>query len=144
GLSSLVASRSTRAFLAYGNGSRIRHVVLGENIRQTLTARFPELTRHVFSMRHPYLFPTSALSAWPSDGCVRFGFLGVASRDKGFDAFCRLAARVSNECGADAAARFELVGRLSAEYRDALPEGASHVAIACEGKPLPRDLYDQR
>ena len=143
-IASMIASRSTRALIAYGNGDRIRHVVLGETIRRAIAERCPELERCVFSMRHPYLFPAATPSTRLLTDGVRFGFLGLASQDKGFDAFCRLAARVTGERRNGNDTHFELVGRLAAEYRDALPEGGSEVDIVERGAPLPRETYEQR
>jgi hypothetical protein len=151
GLASLLGSRTTRALLRWGNGSRLHHVVLGPSIRDTVVARQPSLAPSLDAVRHPYLLPEVEPSVWPEGGPVRFGFLGVASRDKGFDAFCRLAARVAGQSTNGASRpRFELVGRLGAEHREGPSTGSGtageddRAAVDISEMPMPRPVYEDR
>jgi len=148
GLSATLGSRSTRALLRWTAGGRIRHVVLGRSILRAVTAAMPA-ARGLSSIRHPYLFPPVDLarSAWPAGEPPRFGFLGLASADKGFDRFCRVAASVSQQSPDEVARpRFELVGRLDAASRDALAtlDPKRYVEIGSDCGPMPRTVYEAR
>ncbi len=148
GLSATLGSRSTRALLRWTAGGRIRHVVLARSILRTATDAMPG-ARGIASIRHPYLFPPVDLarSAWPAGEPPRFGFLGLASEDKGFDRFCRVAAAASQALPENAVRpRFELVGRLDSASRDALAtlDPGGHVEIGSRNGPMARSLYEAR
>ncbi len=145
GLASTLGSRSTQALLRWTAGGRLRHVVLGDSIHRAVADRLPA-SCDMRSMRHPYLFPETTASPWPAGEPLRFGFLGLASVDKGFDRFSRLANRVSRQGDHRAGRlRFELVGRLDAEIRASLttldPYGV--VEIGSDSTPMPREEYEQ-
>ena len=145
GLASTLGSRSTQALLRWTAGGHLRHIVLGNSIQQAVASRLPGAP--VRSMRHPYLFPDASSSAWPDDEPMRFGFLGLASADKGFDRFCRLANRVS-QASASAAVRprFELIGRLDAANRAGLAALDTNrvVEIGSDNAPMPREHYEEK
>jgi len=146
GLASTLGSRSTLALLRWTAGGRLRHIVLGRSIHRAVANRLPAAC-DMRSMRHPYLFPDVAASPWPAGGPMRFGFLGLASADKGFDRFCRLANRVSQHAGTAAGRpRFELIGRLDAASRSGLAalDPAGVVEIGSDHAPMPREDYEQR
>lgn len=146
GLASMMGSRTTQALLTWGNGTQVRHVVLGRSIRRSVIRELPGFAYSVASMRHPYLFPEPGPSGWPDQGSVRFGFLGLASRSKGFDAFCRLANRVAERCGSSPASpRFELVGRVGADCTALqMVPGWDRVEIDFRQQQMPRERYEQR
>jgi hypothetical protein len=139
GLVTLMASRSTRFLLRYGN-RHLRHVVLGSGIRAQIEAMDKALAPDVVAMPHPYLFGTETAGPWPDGEPVRFGFLGLASAVKGYDRFCELALYVGR-----GAHRFELIGRLGPEYAQQSPPGAEWVEHTTQGNgPLPRNCYEDR
>ena len=144
GLASTLGSRSTQALLRWTAGGRLRHVVLGKCIRQAVL-HHQRRADGVYSLRHPYLFPDVVLAAWPADEPVRFGFLGLATVEKGFDRFCHLASLVSTRWSDPGVRpRFELIGRLvsPAELQALDPEGLVEVGSA--NGPMPRERYEER
>lgn len=106
--------------------SRIRYIALGEPILQTLQKEFPRLAVHFSSMDLPNFMPPYGADENKVNPSLRmhFGFLGIASRERGFDEFVRLAERVYEEY---VDVRFSLVGCVKETevhfWRDAKVEG---------------------
>ncbi len=136
-LPGMLTSRRLRGYLLVADRCGARQVVLGDSIRRNLVARGPAL-RHLAAVHHPYLFGDVAPSTL--GGPVRFGFLGMASRDKGFEAFCRIADAMHDTAGA----RFELIGAPAREFAAQLPPGAGKVAGTGDARHLTRDEYERR
>jgi glycosyltransferase involved in cell wall biosynthesis len=110
-LHSLLYSRKRRLLLGLGQPPRMRTLVLGRHIRQRVQELFPWLARRLDTIRHPYAFEAAEaqpLRAKP----IRFGFVGLGNRAKGFDLFLAaietLGARHPEQLGGS----FHLIGRV--------------------------------
>jgi hypothetical protein len=143
GLSSLIASRFPRLLLAQLNGNRVRHLVLGDWIRERVVQAVPSLNSALFSIWHPYLFCHSAWAPLPGRGPIRFGFLGAATEGKGFDRFCELAEDIQSRSVSSPSAEFELVGRPPMKLSGRIVSLAGSEAMSQDGF-MTRALYEER
>jgi glycosyltransferase involved in cell wall biosynthesis len=97
------------ALTLLGNGG-IQYVVLEESIRSTVLYNVPALRPHIRLLEHP-ICPHEGVAqitefSWP----IRFGFLGLALKSKGFPLFLDIAQAVRPRYAGHA--EFHAIGRL--------------------------------
>lgn len=85
-----------RSAVAMPPRRRIQYVVLEEAILERITHEHPRLARDFVGLPHP-LLPAEIHRPSPSSEFrpLRVGFLGLATRQKGFDVFLQLAERLT-------------------------------------------------
>jgi len=118
----------------------LRYIALGDSIFGALEVAYPALARHFSVLDHPYFMDgeTSAEDAIsvPLDK-IRFGYMGVGHRGKGFSTFAHLAKEVREQTER---AEFLLVGFLSSTA-----DCADYPAVAgCSKEPLSAAEYKER
>jgi hypothetical protein len=126
GMSGVVGERYRRPFrrlqdtrtalTLFGNGG-IQYLVLEESIRSTVLNNVPVLRPHIRVLKHP-ICPHEGVAqisefSWP----IRFGFLGLALKSKGFPLFLEIAQAIKPRYAEHA--EFHAIGRL--------PEGGQPV-----------------
>lgn len=131
-----IRATSLRSIMSLWTDSKLRYVVLEEPIRRQLLLLLPGLKGQVDWISHP--FPPAETHGSPETpgSPVRIGFLGLATREKGFDVFLRLAEQVKKIHGDRV--EFHALGRMPSgtaiprsDYLTTLPTTVS----------LPRDDY---
>ena len=128
-----------RRWLAVGNSSRIRYVILGESIRQELARELPRLRKYLFSIDLPYLFQPATDLKPLSRRVIRFGFFGVASVRKGVDTFFRVAEAVKDK-KTRYKSEFILIGHFTDEKAKKFTNDA--VRVPSPDQPLDSQSYD--
>jgi hypothetical protein len=131
-LSRQLASRATRWVMEQPWPRKVQFVVLGDDILQAAARIAPGLTRTTGSIEHPYCFD-DVVDASLFSGPLRFGFLGLASRHKGYPEFVAIAEhtrRVTPQ------AEFHLVGGLG-------PDCANVVTTAVKTHATGDQLLDR-
>jgi glycosyltransferase involved in cell wall biosynthesis len=132
-----LSSRRYHPLLQFGN-NHVRQLVLGESIRAELVDKIPQLRERVGSIRHPYFFADTPVSALPEGGPMTFSYLGLVDELKGFPTFVDLAAVIAP---ASSSAVFDLIGG----KRNGEPGFAGpHVKVYAEVGPIPRDIYERQ
>jgi hypothetical protein len=121
GLSGVVGKRSRRpirrlqdmktALTLLGNNN-IRYLVLEECIRDTIVEKFPLLSNKIDALEHPISPSEVASHTLDLNEPIRFGFLGLADRTKGFPVFVELANYVTVKQGQRA--EFHAIGHMPA------------------------------
>ncbi len=74
----------------------VRIVVLEEFIRRELTRHWPQWGPILFTLEHPVWCVGETAPPIHTHGVIRFGFLGLASKAKGFDKFVDVARRIKS------------------------------------------------
>ncbi len=130
-----------RGALTRFNRKNIQFVVLEEHIEDALLALLPQLRPYVEEIDHPVVSLTgnSGSEALPG-GRVCFGFLGLATKSKGFHAFVEIASSIKEEFGDKA--EFRAIGKIP-QYEPC------SVDLSCLDMPpaleqLPRREYEKR
>jgi hypothetical protein len=95
------------ALSLFGN-SGIQYIVLEQSIRDTVVSNFPLLTGKIDALEHPISSGQAELAATDLEGPLRFGFLGLADKAKGFPVFVELAEHITASYGRRA--EFHAVG----------------------------------
>jgi hypothetical protein len=109
--------QDTRTALTLLGNRGIQYLVLEESIRSTVLINIPALKQHIGVLEHP-ICPHEGVSqirelSWP----IRFGFLGLAVRSKGFPLFLEIAQAVRPRYAGRA--EFHAIGRLDEDSRSA-------------------------
>lgn len=125
-----------RTVLLLPHPRRLRYIVLGQPILETIRQYLPRVARHFQYIDLPYLWRWHEVTPVPRN-VLRFGFFGVGA--KGFDLFAQLAAKVRQDTPN---ARFMLVGFLSNEQARGMT--ANHPVEGLSDTPLPQAEYDRR
>jgi glycosyltransferase involved in cell wall biosynthesis len=127
--------------LKFAGSKNIRLLVLSASIETEILRLYPGLAPYISHINLPYLFESQEPGAL-SSGELRFGFIGLGSRDKGIDDFFRIAGEFRGTTGANKRkAVFAFIGPLSRDCGDmAIPEG---VQVESKGGAIPRDRYNQ-
>ncbi len=129
---------SLRQTLRIPHPKALRYIALGLSIHARLAEVVPWASPWFDSMDHPYFWEALEPASPPDNAPVCFGFLGVTDRQKGFDAFIRLARDVRAQI---AEARFLLVGHLGAGN---IPADAESLIEGVGREPLPPAAYASR
>lgn len=125
-----------RLVLMLPHPRRLRYLVLGESIYQSVVAFRPGWAEHFQYLDLPYLWSESTLSVEAEDiPPVRFGYFG--SNTQGFDVFVSLASDILAETNQ---AEFVLVGHLLNKPTDDL----RRKIVGLSFKPLSPEEYTQR
>jgi len=106
GMSGVVGKRYRRPILRFqdmktaltlfGNYS-IKYIVLERSIRETVVNNFPSLLGKIDALEHPISPSQAELPAIDLIEPIRFGFLGLADKAKGFPLFVELANHVTGK-----------------------------------------------
>ncbi len=124
--------------LAWPAPRGLRIVVLEHPIAQALAAKLPSVADRIVVLEHP-IAERIAPATPRRDGTLKVGFLGLASRVKGFDVFCALARAVTARRDHVA---FHVVGRQGPTAPDPADLAALETSPALE--PLDRATYVDR
>jgi len=121
---------------------RIQMVILSPFIRNELIRLMPRLEPFTRSIDMPYLFPSQIHHNEEPDDCIRFGFAGFGTREKGIDTFFRLANdlhEMSSPSGRKV--RFSFIGRLGRDCRDIpIPD---HIEFLEKKGPFSQEDFDR-
>jgi hypothetical protein len=101
--------QDTRTALALLGNKGIQYLVLEENIRDTLLNNAPFLKGTVEVLEHPMSPNEVALDTLELNEPIRFGFLGLADKAKGFPLFVKVARDIVAKYGRRA--EFHVIGR---------------------------------
>jgi hypothetical protein len=105
--------RSALGFLANTN---IQYLVLEESIRDTVRVKLPFLSENIEALEHPIAPTEGSTEGIPLSKPIRFGFLGLADKAKGFPVFLELANGIMVNHKKDA--EFHVVGRFPENTAD--------------------------
>jgi hypothetical protein len=102
-----------RTALTLLGNKNIQYIVLEQSVRDTVVKHVPFLSRHVEVLDHPIPPNEGASETIELRAPIRFGFLGLVSKGKGFPLFVRLA----NECATKngQSAEFHVIGHFLGE-----------------------------
>lgn len=142
GFCSRIAGRFVIPFiLKFAGSKRIGLIALSSSIKRELLNRYPGLAPYISHINLPYLFEDPEPGVL-SSGDLRFGFIGLGSREKGIDDFFRLADEYRGMNNIPQRKTiFTFIGHLSPDCRDmTIPEG---VEVESEEGPIPRDRYNR-
>ncbi len=116
--------RTVRTALQIGSNHNIQYIVLEEAIRRTLAKEIPSLDGHVGVLDHPVALAEAPSTIDRISNPVRFGLLGLATQQKGFSTFLKVAAQSAAMYGKRA--EFHAIGTLHDDFRgvDSLEMGA--------------------
>jgi glycosyltransferase involved in cell wall biosynthesis len=128
------AQNMAAALLFPGNGA-IVYLVLEPHIGGELARRWPQLAAHIAVLPHPVPPAPAAPREVALEAPIRVGFLGLASRAKGYDTFVDLARAVAARQGV--AAEFHAIGRRAPDA----PADDSCLATPASRERLPRERY---
>jgi hypothetical protein len=102
--------QDTRTALTLLGNNGIQYLVLEESIRRTVLKNIPSLEPHIAVLEHP-ICPHETVSQISELGSpIRFGFLGLALKSKGFPLFIEIAKAVTALHAGNA--EFHAIGRL--------------------------------
>jgi glycosyltransferase involved in cell wall biosynthesis len=143
-LHNLLYSKKRRMLLGLGVPPRMRVLVLGQHIRRTLQDLYPWVARRVNAIRHPYTFETAQLQPRRA-GPIRFGFVGLGNRAKGFDVFLSAIETLGERLPGLMDGCFHLIGRVDDSMRarfDAFRSGPhGHLLNLGASSMLPLDEF---
>ncbi|NUZ05166.1 glycosyltransferase [Piscinibacter koreensis] len=119
---------------------RVGLIALETGIADAVAASMPQVGARIATLRHPLpeVEPHDTAGAAPP---VRIGFLGLATRAKGFDAFVA-AARAAKALHGDAV-EFHAVGRFPPGSEWNVGELQAFLATLPSAEPVPRERFDQ-
>jgi hypothetical protein len=120
GLPQFLYSKKRQSVLLLGRLKRMKYVVLGSYIRDAVVTVVPGLRGHLVAVDHPYIFVKHSNESIPSGSELHFGFIGIASRAKGFDSFLKLVELVARQSGAQRHPKFRLIGRVADDCAESL------------------------
>jgi hypothetical protein len=102
--------QETRTALAILGNKGIQYLVLEENIRETILNNAPFLKGTVEVLEHPISPTEGALDTLELREPIRFGFLGLADKSKGFPVYVEAARDIVAKYGRRA--EFHVIGRV--------------------------------
>jgi glycosyltransferase involved in cell wall biosynthesis len=100
------------ALTLFGNKG-VQYIVLEEAIRDTVVSNFPLLVGKIEALEHPISPGQAELPAINLGEPIRFGFLGLADKAKGFPVFLDVANLITAQYGSRA--EFHAIGHASAD-----------------------------
>jgi len=128
--------------LTVGNSKRIKYIVLEEPIRNLAIQKLPGLKEKIGFIDHPLPQYTDELTPTSFNPPFHFGFLGLATKQKGFFTFLEIAKYILSKYPEQAC--FHLIGRIHPDYRHMdLPELA-FLATRAGNEPLERPEFINR
>jgi len=84
-----------RAALGFLANTNIQYLVLEESIRDTMQYKLPFLSRNIEALEHPIAPTEGTDEGLTLSKPIRFGFLGLADKAKGFPVFLELATEIT-------------------------------------------------
>ncbi|HEY0367284.1 MAG TPA: glycosyltransferase [Pyrinomonadaceae bacterium] len=127
--------RDWRSALTLGNDRRIQFIILEEPVRKAVVDLFPAIENHLAKLDHP-IPPNEQLDLDVDFRApFRFGFLGLATDEKGFPAFLEMAAILKQRFSDRV--EFHAIGTISP---DSIP--ASVEALTVKPGTTKRDRLD--
>ncbi|MDR4498062.1 MAG: glycosyltransferase [Candidatus Scalindua sp.] len=123
GLSALVQRRSLRPFRRIGdirtalrrfNHRNLQYIVLEKSIRDAVLRELPFLREHIDVLDHPIPLDDNPKETNVLNPPIQFGFLGLATKHKGFLKFIDVASEISAEF--PGLANFHVIGRVGRQY----------------------------
>lgn len=128
-----------RNALVFKNADQIRYMVLGPSIEKELSSYLPIIKKHITSIDLPYFLKESELKPVFTDNVIRFGYFGVANRDKGSDLLFKIAGETHQRQTA-AGPEFTLIGHITNQKdMDMLSD---FVKVPSPDTPLSREDFD--
>lgn len=121
----------------FWNSDRLKYLVFGSFIQESLSEMFPKIRKFVSAMDLPYSFQPPTIHV-PSENKTSFGALGVGSRSKGTDLFFKTAVEVKSY---SRDAEFILIGPVI-DKQLVLPENNT-VIIPSLSSPLSREDFSK-
>jgi hypothetical protein len=100
------------ALTLFGNNG-VQYIVLEEAIRDSVVINFPLLVGRIEALEHPISPGQAELPAIDLGVPIRFGFLGLADKAKGFPVFLELANHITAQYGIRA--EFHAIGHSTAD-----------------------------
>ena len=102
---------SLKTALKISGYERLQHIVLEESIRDAILKQMPFLQNSIGVFEHP--IPVDGYRIAIKDFCppIQFGFLGLASEQKGFSEYLAVASEISKRFSGQV--KFHLIGRIS-------------------------------
>jgi glycosyltransferase involved in cell wall biosynthesis len=125
-----------------GADHRLQLLALESGIARELQERFPRAARNIKVFEHPLPLDTGNNPGLPEQGPIRFGFLGLATRQKGLFKFLAAAAETTRRF--PGRAEFHLVGRLHESYAPGKLPDLQVLATGPAPTPLERAPYVAR
>jgi glycosyltransferase involved in cell wall biosynthesis len=120
-----------RTALMFLGNKNIQYLVLERSIRDTAVKNLPFLSDRIEALEHPLCLNISSSQAVELSEPIRFGFLGLADKAKGFSVFVELANYVTGKFGQDA--EFHAIGHMPA---NAFPMNGIHALATRPGTTL--------
>lgn len=131
-----------RTALTIGNSKRIKYIVLEEPIRDLAVQKMPGLKKNIAFIDHPLPMYSDEITPTAFNPPLHFGFLGLATKQKGFFKFLEAAKVIVSKYPGKA--RFHLIGRIHSDYRKMdLPELA-FLATSAGSEALGRHEFIHR
>lgn len=132
-----------RSALSAATGS-VTLVALETGIAAAMRAAMPKVGSRMVTLRHPLpvLRRPSPRSSYEPGQPLRIGFLGLATREKGFETFVAAARRLKAVHGP--AIEFHVIGRMPPRSNVDLGSLAGALSTLPVTDPMPRDEYDAR
>lgn len=120
GLPQFLYSKKRQFVLSVGRPNRMKYVVLGSYIRDAVEIIVPSLRGHLVAVDHPYIFADQSRESIYPRKVLHLGFIGIASRAKGFDSYLKLIELVSRQPGMLKPPKFRLIGRVADDCAEPL------------------------
>lgn len=130
-----------RAALIVATG-RVQLIALEPGISETVSETIPHVGSQIVTLRHPLppLPGRADIDLATSARPIRFGFLGLATRAKGFDAFMAAARALKPRYGDSV--EFHALGRLPVDSDWHLAEFTSVLSTAPSMARIPREQFE--
>ena len=107
-----------RTALKIFNDRRIQYIVLEKPIQEAVIQELPFLYDRIGVLEHPIAPDEGPKETGNFNLPIQFGFLGLATEQKGFFKYLKVASEISTQfCGL---AEFHVIGRLHNDYKDLL------------------------
>jgi hypothetical protein len=131
-----------RTALTIGNSKRIKYIVLEEPIRDLAVQKLPGLKEKIGFIDHPLPQYGDDITPAAFNPPLHFGFLGLATKQKGFFKFLEVAEIIVSKYPEKA--RFHLIGRIHSDYRNSDLPGLKFLATSADKAPLERREFIDR
>lgn len=110
GLPQFLYSKKRQKLLSAATPENMTYIVLGEYIKNNVAKQIPEISKKIFGIEHPYIFENKTHPKTLPNNKPIFGFIGLASKAKGFDKYLTIIDQHSKNTDFEGPKRFRLVG----------------------------------
>lgn len=121
---------------------RFQHIVLEDAVRDAILKRLPFLKNSVRVLDHPIPGDEHHVGTNNFDLPIRFGFLGLATEQKGFSKYLTVAAEISKRFPGQV--KFHLIGRLPDKYKHGNLSKMACLSETPGGERMSRNEYVNR